>query len=124
MDVYSFRRVASSGRRFVRNLTNTIKGLVIADFDGDGKADIAGLVSNVWKMSKDGTDDWTTVPGLSSLSKAIAVGRFDDQGGSDVLTWNGELFELSSFFVSALKEESARNALANHQQGEGILFGR
>jgi FG-GAP-like repeat len=87
-------------------LTNTIKGLVIADFDGDGKADIAGLVSNVWKMSKDGTDDWTTVPGLSSLSNAIAVGRFDDQGGSDVLTWNGELFELSSFFVSAPQRQS------------------
>jgi hypothetical protein len=87
-------------------LTNTIKGLVVADFDGDGKADIAGLVSNVWKMSKGGTDDWTTVPGLSSLSNAIAIGRFDDQAGADVLTWNNDLFNLSSYFVATPQRQS------------------
>jgi FG-GAP-like repeat len=97
-------------------LTNTIKGLIVADFDGDGKADIAGLVSvpnsngqgsqDVWEMSKDGTDDWKPVPGLSALANSIAIGRFDDQAGADVLTWSNDLFELSSFFVATPQRQS------------------
>jgi hypothetical protein len=42
------------------------------------------------------------VVGLEALPSSIALGRFDDKAGVDVLVWQGniaKIFALTSFFV-------------------------
>jgi hypothetical protein len=76
-------------------LTNTIAGLIIADFNGNGRADIAtysvrtaGFASDTttfydWKVSYDGTGNWTPLRTLNS--PPAAIGRFDAAPGADLL---------------------------------------
>ncbi len=66
--------------------TGSVADLIVADFDGDGRADVA--TSN-WKVSYSGTSSWTTLRDADqSLSEAVAIGRFDNAVGSDVLLWH------------------------------------
>ncbi len=74
-------------------LTNSVAGLTVADFNGDGRADIA--VSSrwitggyIWRVSFSGTGNWATLRANGpSLSSAPAIGNFDGAPGADVLTW-------------------------------------
>jgi hypothetical protein len=82
-------------------LTDNMNGLFVADFDGNGRADIARFVirsinSIQWQVSRDGTGDWTPLSSMSPSAFA-AIGRFDDQAGADILVWQGNvLYALSA----------------------------
>jgi hypothetical protein len=71
-------------------LTDSVNGLTVADFNGDGRADVARSISllGLWQVSWGGTDDWTTLRADSRpLSSMPAIGRFDATPGADVLNW-------------------------------------
>lgn len=83
-------------------LTNTVDGLVVADFDGDGYADIARqspiAFFNLWQYSARGRADFTPLRlGQSDQSIARApVGRFNGDSKADVLLWSGLDFSIAS----------------------------
>ena len=79
-------------------LTDTVDGLVVADFSGIGHASVAAMCgfldsSCTWRISYRGLEPWTnvsqpnwsTLPGLSFA----AVGRFLGHVEADALLWNG-----------------------------------
>ena len=96
------------------SLTNSLFDLYVADFDGDGNADIAQawalthdstgrLIRWQWLFSNDASEGWTshTVTPTNSCPElgpqinaslrpyVAAVGRFGGNIGSDVLIWGG-----------------------------------
>jgi hypothetical protein len=90
-------------------LTNTMAGLIIADFNGNGRADIASFTGRVmdssivtqfisWevKVSWDGTGNWT--PLRTFTGSLAAVGRFDATRGADILFFpsNANYFVIQS----------------------------
>jgi hypothetical protein len=82
-------------------LTNNVAGLIVADFNGDGRADIATstciLTQCVWKVSYSGTGDWTTLRlGNVPLGASVAIGRFDINRGADVLLWQDNYLTIAS----------------------------
>jgi hypothetical protein len=93
-------------------LTDAVTYLTVADFDGDGRADVAKLryvqLGNGsdsgwhWDVSRNGVGDWTTVfPTMPSPGVMAVAGRFDGKAGADVLFWhsldsNGAYFDLLS----------------------------
>src|SRR6185503_5979652 len=75
-------------------LTDSVDDLTVADFDGNGRADVAtsscGSAFNcVWKVSYNGTDlSWSKLRDADQpLIGTAAIGRFDGNAGSDVLFW-------------------------------------
>jgi hypothetical protein len=89
-------------------LRDSVAPLTVADFDGDGRADVVALEIRVldgvidltvatvyyWLVSRSGTDDWTPLRGDFSLPAAI--GRFDDVPGADLLFWHGNTLNIAS----------------------------
>jgi hypothetical protein len=73
-----------------RALTNTVDGLVAADFNGDGFADIGmSCGSGCWQISYSGSENWSTYHTLGSLSVVDGgVGHFSRGAGADVLAWD------------------------------------
>jgi hypothetical protein len=89
------------------SLTTTVDGLVVADFNGDGIADVAKMgmyaIPWSWMFSYGGAAGWTShqivattscsltltvgqVPGL------VAIGPFAGNPGADILLWGGNIF--------------------------------
>jgi hypothetical protein len=62
-------------------LTTTMAGLLIADFNGNGRADIAQAYGK--SVSYDGRGNWTGLP--SRPGTFAAVGRFDAKPGVDIV---------------------------------------
>jgi hypothetical protein len=83
-------------------LTRTMAGLMAADFDGNGKTDIATFESGSggvsMLVSRDGRGEWE--PLNRNLTNIVAIGRFDNTPGADILIWNDN-------FWSALSKGSA-----------------
>jgi hypothetical protein len=86
-------------------LRDSVAPLTVADFDGDGRADVvaleirAGAVGYSWLVSRSGTDDWTALRGEYSRpgpASAVAIGRFDDVPGADLLFWQGNTLNIAS----------------------------
>ena len=82
-------------------LTTTVAGLVVADFDGDRRADVATTVLSgpfsYWEISHDGQGDWTFLRFADqALNQTAAVGRFDDLAGADVLIWDNTSLAICS----------------------------
>ncbi len=92
-------------------LTDAVSSLIVADFDGDGRADVALPVPTLsglnWKISRSGTGDWrtTTLP----LRSVPAVGRFDSARGADVLQWHDHYLDVSSGGVGAPQRQSRQD---------------
>lgn len=71
-------------------LTNSVAGFMVADFNGDGVADIFVPSSDGWQISYSGTQPWTDVAQGSLAFLAVAgVGHFTGQPQADILQWNG-----------------------------------
>lgn len=74
-------------------LTNSASGVVVADFNADGVADVLAPSSDGWQISEGGSQPWTDVPqpslGPVSFSALAGVGHFTGQRQVDVLMWNG-----------------------------------
>ncbi|MGD9850861.1 MAG: FG-GAP-like repeat-containing protein [Nitrospirales bacterium] len=62
-------------------LTKTMAGLIIADFNGNGRADVAKAYGN--SVSYDGRGNWTDLPARPGMF--AAVGRFDAKPGVDIV---------------------------------------
>lgn len=100
------------------SLTNAVNGLVVADFNGDGFADVAtstpifGSINGIpaligwnWMIWYNGTGTWTsqscstflsTNPLCVSLSSVVGIGNFDGNPGADILLWNGSNVWIAS----------------------------
>jgi hypothetical protein len=83
-----------------RKLTDSVANLVVADFDGDGRADVATsrpfLASFDWIVSDNGAGGWTMLrtEGVP-LSSAAAIGRFDGDASADVLLWHTNYLDIT-----------------------------
>jgi hypothetical protein len=80
------------------SLTDHVDGLVVADFQGKGLADIATNSYNDWMIWYPDKSDWThyqvndtnrCVSPEPPLPLVPAIGNFDGLPGADVLLWDG-----------------------------------
>jgi hypothetical protein len=87
-------------------LTTTMAGLIIADFNGNGRSDIATANGRV---SYDGRGNWVQLPARPGLF--AAVGRFDANGGADILFYwaNGNHLGIQSSGVAAPQRHSRQD---------------
>jgi hypothetical protein len=100
-------------------LTNTMNGLFVADFDGNGHADIARalpvknnqnqVVSYQWQVSRDGTGDWTPLRTVPASNPFAAIGRFDGQAGADILIWQDNYLKVVSSGTGAPVRQSRQD---------------
>jgi hypothetical protein len=96
-----------------RTLTGSVSSLFIADFNGDGRADIGtwmplNATTVALKVSYSGAGDWTTLRAFTAASIA-AIGRFDADPGSDVLTWHSNYLDIASAGTAASVRQSRQD---------------
>jgi hypothetical protein len=74
-----------------RKLTSSFSNAVAADFDGNGRADIAYADGGTWKVSFDGRGGLTTLRKGSNAGslKAWLIGRFDGGSRNQVVGFDG-----------------------------------
>jgi hypothetical protein len=72
-------------------LTNSVVGLRVADFNGDGRADVA--TSNLSQVSWGGVGSWASLRAAGNL--VAAIGRFDGNAGADALLWRGVYLDIA-----------------------------
>lgn len=92
-------------------LTKTMSGLIVADFDGNGKTDIAQFDTSTnpvsMRISFDGRGDWQTLnPNAPSI---VAIGRFDNKKGSDILIWTGSYLSVLSNGAGSAARQSRQD---------------
>jgi parallel beta-helix repeat protein len=83
---------------FLRHaLTSDVRGLVIADFDGDSYVDVARDVSGKWKYSARGLGGWVKLRDAPSGQKIgdRYVGNFDGNRKADVIVWDSVWFAIA-----------------------------
>jgi len=79
-------------------LTDTVDGLFVADFNGDGFADVGtSCGSGCWSISYGGFQDWNNVTGTVGPQVA-GVGHFLGQVEADLLSW--ESYPADWFFLN------------------------
>ena len=80
-------------------LTDSVAGLIVVDFNGNGRADIATAYGV--KVSYDGRGNWTDLPARPGMF--AAVGRFDANPGADILFFwtNGNYLGIQSSGLGA-----------------------
>jgi len=67
--------------------------LVVGDFDGDGFADVARLHTDRWEMTSPARGPgWVHLLSTGKQILGRPLGRFDANGTSDVIVWNGPQF--------------------------------
>ena len=99
--------------RLRAKLTNDVNGLVVADFDADGRADVAassrdGIYFD-WRISWSGLSDWAPLSNnaIAPLITAPAISWFDTDAGADVLFWPGQyVYQMG---IPILKEDNYFN---------------
>ncbi len=111
---YSKSATGSWADGFLQEALAPIDGLVVADFDGDGRADVAMSTHLVadgkdygweWAFSSGGAGNWTyrwpAAPSIppsqwNTQLSAAPIGNFDGSPGADVLLWDGNEFDIVS----------------------------
>ncbi|MGA9639790.1 MAG: VCBS repeat-containing protein [Terriglobales bacterium] len=87
----SGRGLFSEWQPLRKKLTDSITNLVVADFNGDGYADVATdcPLPTCWMISFRGFENWQQFPQPVTLKDDLAaVGHFRGAAATDVLTWN------------------------------------
>jgi hypothetical protein len=81
-------------------LTDNVSNLLVADFNGDGRADLAtfrAIAGNpihfAWQVSFSGQSEWNSLGTFSE--KPAALGRFAGHHASDIVMWNGLYLDIS-----------------------------
>jgi hypothetical protein len=85
-------------------LTSSVQGLIVADFNGDGRADIAtvvprftgGLATTVLQVSFGGTSDWITLRTFGWPLSVASIGDFNGSHTVDMLIWHENYLDISS----------------------------
>ena len=90
-------------------LYNTMNGLIVADFDGDGISDIAmptidksdpSQPKTVWGVSLGGRDD-SSRSRTASASQRDCARPLRRSRGLDALVWQGNSWDLTSYYVAS-----------------------
>jgi FG-GAP-like repeat len=82
-------------------LSDSVTNLTVADFNGDGRADVATSTGSVltgwiWKVSYSGAGNWTSLRASGApLASAAAIGRFNSGEGADVLLWHDNYLDIA-----------------------------
>jgi hypothetical protein len=84
--------------------TNTMNGLIVADFGRTGFSDIVrvtrrGMGGSLWRISRLGRSAFTDFTFIPITTPAAVVGRFDeakmtDRRGADILVWDHEAIKI------------------------------
>jgi VCBS repeat protein len=80
-------------------LTTSIDGLVVGDFDGDRRSDIAQTSGSKWRFSPDGSSAWVTLrdsstqPQYSDITQAL-LGRFSADLKTDAVRYQRDLADF------------------------------
>ena len=97
------------------SLEDNVSRLVVRDFDGDGRADVAGSQRVgiaqiwIWRISRSGVTGWTdTHVGRVPVHDAPAIGRFDETPGADPLVWGSSAKRRALFIVSSATGDDVR----------------
>jgi hypothetical protein len=96
-------------------LTDTVRGLIVADFNGDRRSDLATVSCSAfgrceWKVSYGGTGDWTPLrSGDRSLAATAAVGRFTGNRTADILLWHDNYLDIAKGGVGAPQRHSRQD---------------
>jgi len=94
-------------------LTNTMAGLIAADFDGNGKTDIAQFDTSTnpvsMLVSLDGRGEWQALNLNITPSSIVAIGRFDNAKGSDILVWTGSYLSALSHGSGSVTRQSRQD---------------
>lgn len=87
---------------------------MFADFNGDGKTDIARTHNGKWQVSWCGTTPWKPLStGRMPPITQMLLGEFSSQGRADVLQYRGlERYKLSNGGTVPLFTWSQQDALA------------
>jgi len=118
--VNGYWRVAYSGtsgwQPLRSKLSDSVSSLLVADFNGDGRADVAmpALISTLgsytgwtYQVSYNGTGDWVPLRTYSLNQTGVAaIGRFDQSAGADILLWADNHLEISSQGTRTLTRHS------------------
>ncbi len=104
----------SGWTRLRAKLTDSVVYLIVADFNGDRRDDIAipSVGSGGWRLnvSYSGTGNWSPLRtyDLSSFSIA-AIGRFDGNTTEDILLWKGDYLEISAGGLGTPQRQSRQD---------------
>ena len=73
--------------RLNRKLTSSLSGAIAADFDGNGRTDIAYRDGRKWSFSPNGSGEPITLRKGIESAKGLLVGRFDGGSRAQLMRW-------------------------------------
>ncbi|MCW5852368.1 MAG: VCBS repeat-containing protein [Anaerolineae bacterium] len=105
---------SSGWQRLRSKLTDSAENLTVADFNGDGRADVATVevvlpLSWRFKVSYSGTSGWTSLRTFSLGQTTAGIGRFDGNASADVLLWHDDYLDISTGGAGALTRHSRQD---------------